>query len=291
MELQLDIARFVNADASIAHCRLPAWEADEYVSVSNPSSIAVSFTQQRKATVQLLGTRRVERTIPAGSFGTAGAAPIEWVRVREPSECLEVTASVALRKSLAEELNASHCDLADLHGTYDPVVWSIAAALRSIVRGRALGDSLHVELLVRRLYARLLTLRFGGRLSVRGDGGLNAVRLARVVDWIEAHLHQSITIAQLAAAASLSEAHFIRSFARTVGVSPHQYVRARRLQRAYEHLASGATVAAAAHAACFASLCQFRAVFFQTFGHLPHATPRRGTRMWIRSALTPPGEL
>jgi hypothetical protein len=83
---------------------LPAWQAGDFLSISNPSSIAVSFTEQRKATVQLDCGAWKDRNIPAGSFGTAGVAPIAWIRVREPSECLEVTASAVMRASIAEQL-------------------------------------------------------------------------------------------------------------------------------------------------------------------------------------------
>jgi AraC-like DNA-binding protein len=261
---------------------LPAWDSGDYVSVSNPSSIAVSFTYQRRATVEVGGSRRVDRTIPAGSFGTAGAAPIAWLRVREPSECLEVTASRALRRSIAEELLVPrHCDLDDLHGGSDPVVWSIAARLRSIVRGAAAVDALQAETLVRGLYRRLLILRCGGREPGRGSGALSAARLAAVVEWIDAHLAQAITIADLARVASLSSSHFIRSFGRTMGVSPHRYVRAQRLQRAREQLARGATVSSTALAVGFTSVSQFRTAFYSAFGHLPSSTPRRGARLWI----------
>src|SRR5215216_2783517 len=135
MHPHVDIARFINADISIAHCVFPAWEAGDFISISNPSSIAVSFTEQRKATVQLYESRRIDRNIPAGSFGTAGVAPIAWIRVREPSECLEVTASPALRISMAEELRIRHLsDLDDLHGSRDAIVWSVAARLRALLR-------------------------------------------------------------------------------------------------------------------------------------------------------------
>jgi AraC family transcriptional regulator len=286
MHSRIDIARFERGEISIAHCMLPAWEAGDYLSVSNPSSIAVSFTEQRKATVQLDGARRVERNIPAGSFGTAGIAPIAWIRVREPSECLEVTAGPALRASIATALNVgSHCNLDDLHGSCDPVVWSLAARLRSQLRGNAGVDPLEVELLVRRLYRRLFTLSFGGRSSARGDGGLSPVRLRCLVEWIDAHLDQSISIAQLADVVSLSHAHFIRSFARTLGMPPHQYVRARRLERARELLAGGSSVATAAHAVGFVSPSQFRSAFRQSYGHLPHQTPQRGVLEWISKGV------
>jgi AraC-like DNA-binding protein len=261
----------------------PAWEAGDYLSVSNPSSIAVSFTEQRKATVQLEGAVRRDRHIPAGSFGTAGVAPIAWVRVREPSECLEVTASRAMRASIADELQVGrHCDLDDLHGSRDPVIWSVAARLRSLLRAPAGRDTLELETLVAHLYRRLLIARFGGRSPARGDGALSPVRVRRLVEWIDAHLDENISIGRLAAVVSLSHAHFIRSFARTLGLPPHQYVLARRLQRAREELAHGAGVAAAAHAAGFASVSQFRSAFRRTFGHAPRSTAQRGDCEWIR---------
>jgi AraC family transcriptional regulator len=282
MHAHVDIARFINADISIAHCMFPAWEAYDFISISNPSSIAVSFTEQRKATVQLAAGRWTDRNIPAGSFGTAGVAPIAWIRVREPSECLEVTASPALRAAMAEELRvAHHSELDDLHGSSDPVVWSVSARLRSLLRAPSRNDTLEFETLVLQLYRRLLTARFGGRSPSRGDGALSPTRLRWLVEWIEAHLDRDISIVRLAAVVSLSHAHFIRSFARTMGMPPHQYVRARRMQRARELLARGASVPAAAHAVGFASVSQFRSAFRQTFGHIPHLTPQRGAREWI----------
>jgi AraC family transcriptional regulator len=281
MHAPVDIARFINADISIAHCMYPAWEAGDFLSVSNPSSIAVSFTEQRKATVQLDSGAWKDRSIPASSFGTAGVAPIAWIRVREPSECLEVTASPGMRASIAEELRVGHhVDLDDLHGSSDPVVWSVAARLRSLLRAPARHEAVEFESLVLQLYRRLLMARFGGRSPSRGDGALSPIRLRWLVEWIEAHLDQDISIAQLAAVVSLSQAHFIRSFARTLRMPPHQYVRARRMQRAHEQLARGASVAAAAHAVGFASVSQFRSAFRQTFGHVPHLTPQRAARVW-----------
>jgi AraC family transcriptional regulator len=110
---------------------------------------------------------------------------------------------------------------------------------------------------------------------------LSAVRLRWLVEWIDAHLDKDIGTAQLAAVVSLSHSHFIRSFARTLGMPPHQYVRARRMQRARDQLARGASVAAAAHAVGFASVSQFRTAFRHTFGHVPRLTPQRGARAWI----------
>jgi AraC family transcriptional regulator len=274
MKPRPDIARFDNAQLALAHCWLPAWESGEYVSVSNPASIAVSFTQH-KAVVQLPSSRRVERTVAAGSFGCAGAEPIAWLRVREPAECLEVTAAPQLRESIATELGVErHADLDDIQGSVDPVIWTLIAHLRSIVRGRV-ADPLLIETLVRHLYEHVLMDRFGGRLRGRGDGRLGRSRLRQLFDWIETHLDDEITIARLAEVAALSPAHFIRSFKRSTGLPPHQYVRARRLERARAALARGALVSEAARTGGFLSVSQFREAFLRHFGHPAHATPQR----------------
>ena len=66
----------------------------------------------------------------------------------------------------------------------------------------------------------------------RPSGGLSAAARRRVVDWIEAHLADDFTLADLAAQAVLSEFHFARMFRVSLGVTPHAWVAQRRLARA-----------------------------------------------------------
>ena len=72
--------------------------------------------------------------------------------------------------------------------------------------------------------------------------------LARLRDYIEAHLDEPIDVATLAAIAGRSPFHFTRVFARTVGVTPHRYVVHLRLKRALT-LMQGGRVSLAAVAA------------------------------------------
>ena len=58
-------------------------------------------------------------------------------------------------------------------------------------------------------------------------------------EYIAANLEGDLTIAQLAKVACLSQFHFARAFKAAVGQSPHQYVSARRLERAKEMLTRG----------------------------------------------------
>jgi AraC-like DNA-binding protein len=56
--------------------------------------------------------------------------------------------------------------------------------------------------------------------------------LLRAKDFVDARYADPITVADLAAAAGLSRAHFSRMFTRTFGESPHAYLQTRRLERA-----------------------------------------------------------
>lgn len=63
-------------------------------------------------------------------------------------------------------------------------------------------------------------------------GGLAPVVLRRVLEFIETHLDQPLTLAVLAQEAALSEFHFARMFRHTTGEAPHQFVMRRRMDRA-----------------------------------------------------------
>ena len=56
--------------------------------------------------------------------------------------------------------------------------------------------------------------------------------LLRAKDLADARYAEELTVADLAAAARLSPAHFSREFRRVFGESPHQYLLTRRLERA-----------------------------------------------------------
>jgi len=63
-------------------------------------------------------------------------------------------------------------------------------------------------------------------------GGIPRRQLNRVLDYVEAHLHQDLPLSVLAEAAAMSMFHFSRAFRQSIGFSPHQYVLARRIERA-----------------------------------------------------------
>jgi AraC-like DNA-binding protein len=59
-----------------------------------------------------------------------------------------------------------------------------------------------------------------------------ARHLLRAKDLADARYHEPLDVSDLARAAHLSQAHFSREFRKVFGVSPHQYLLTRRLERA-----------------------------------------------------------
>jgi AraC-like DNA-binding protein len=68
-------------------------------------------------------------------------------------------------------------------------------------------------------------------------GGLPRYKLRRVVEFIDTHIDQPISLDNLAAAAAVSPFHFHRQFKKATGMTPHQYVIWMRVKRARNLLA------------------------------------------------------
>ena len=96
--------------------------------------------------------------------------------------------------------------------------------------------------------------------------------LAPAVEHLDRHFAQPVTVPQLATLCGLSRAHFIRSFRAHTGQTPHQYLRARRIERARELLArTPMPVTEICEAVGFHSLGSFSSVFRRLTGESPAA--------------------
>jgi AraC-like DNA-binding protein len=97
-----------------------------------------------------------------------------------------------------------------------------------------------------------------------------ARHLLRAKDLADARYSERIDVADMAAAASLSRAHFSREFRRTFGESPHHYLLTRRLERAASLLRmTDWTVGEICFEVGFQSVGSFTTRFKRTFGETP----------------------
>jgi AraC family transcriptional regulator len=77
------------------------------------------------------------------------------------------------------------------------------------------------------------------------EGVLPHRKLRTVIEYIMENLEGSPRLEQMAAVAQLSPSHFMRQFKAATGLAPHQYVIARRVERAQHLLKSDDEVALA----------------------------------------------
>jgi AraC family transcriptional regulator len=91
-----------------------------------------------------------------------------------------------------------------------------------------------------------------------------------VLEHIEANLEGDLTIDHLASIANLSRFHFARTFKATIGQPPHQYVSAKRLERAKALLIRGdESLVDVALALKFSCQANFTRAFRQVTGQTP----------------------
>jgi AraC-like DNA-binding protein len=90
--------------------------------------------------------------------------------------------------------------------------------------------------------------------------------------WIDENFACDIDLASVAARAGMSSFHFLRTFSRVLGVTPHQYLVRCRLRHAARRLGSGAeSVTDVALDVGFRDLSNF----VRTFRRAAGASPRR----------------
>jgi AraC-like DNA-binding protein len=97
-------------------------------------------------------------------------------------------------------------------------------------------------------------------------------RLKRAFDYVEEHLAEPITLAELAASTGLTSMHFAGQFRAATGVRPHEYLLSRRIAHARELLATSQdTLVDIALGVGFQTQAHFTTVFKRFVG----ATPSR----------------
>ena len=154
--------------------------------------------------------------------------------------------------------------------------------------GRSILSELTAETAASRVFVEAASLTLAARLLQKHcDSGacaptessthsLDHVRLRRVLDYIEAHIKDGITLVRLAAVAGYSPFHFARKFTLAMGVSPHRYISRLRLDNAMAELAAGRlSLAEVALNAQFSSQASFTRAFHRAIGVTPKEYRRR----------------
>jgi AraC-like DNA-binding protein len=122
-------------------------------------------------------------------------------------------------------------------------------------------------LLFSRRFAELVC---GGTARPVAAGARDRRRAVETALWIDANSHAPLDLERMAEAAELSAFHFLRLFARVLGVTPHQYLVRSRLRRAARLLAEDSrAITDVAFDAGFNDLSNFVRTFHRAAGVSP----------------------
>jgi AraC family transcriptional regulator len=213
--------------------------------------------------------------VPADTPGRVRwSGSFHWLHIYLGPELVERVAAEAFGLDPAR-LTVPSLDAVDLPHLR-AAMWAVDAELTNGGAGGALAAESLANLLAVHLIRHLTAPR---RLQRGRDGALSRGRLRAVVEYIEEHLDRCPTLAQIAAVVRLTPYHFGRQFKAATGLPPHQYLLARRVERAKELLQAGADLALAEVAlrAGFSDQSQFSHHFKRIVGVTPgqFRTPAR----------------
>ena len=114
----------------------------------------------------------------------------------------------------------------------DDDLWETALKLKGQIGGADPSDRMYADALGGLLAHELLRLDGGVRSRRTYRGGLAGWQQTRVMEFMEGHLAQDISLSTLARLVRLSPYHFLRCFKTSFGEPPHRYWTRRRIERA-----------------------------------------------------------
>ena len=115
----------------------------------------------------------------------------------------------------------------------DPRLETIAWAIKAEIEAAIPSDRTYAEMLGMALAIRLVESDGQKRIETAGlSATLTSRQQRRLAEFIEDHIDQSLSLADLAAVAGLSVSHLKPLFRATFGMPVHKYVLTRRVERA-----------------------------------------------------------
>lgn len=258
------------------HTKPGQFEPVQLQPVAQPQLI-VQLTGNTHIELASRGQRRRYASPPGSVYLNTPQQPAYEMALRGPADAaitsiqLDLPTDLLRRTATAAGLDADRLELLDGICLDAPLLRQLGYSLAAALQAPEPVDALYADTVAQMLAVQLVYGHSARPRPVPAPRGLlPAQRLGLVRDYVQASLHQNITLESLAAIACLSSYHFCRLFKRTTGLSPAQYVAEQRMARARHLLqASRLSVAQVARAVGYRHAGHFALLFQRHTGLLP----------------------
>lgn len=224
------------------------------------------------------GRQHVSKRIVAGQISILPANLPYSVRLRSAGPSVVVSlADTLLTLAAADQGIFGEIQPVWVHGVEDALLRELVLGLRCELRATADGGGHYARTLAATLAAHIVRRYSTDRPALPEQrGGLTASALRRVIQHVQDHLDEQLTLERLAAQAGLSTCHFARMFKVATGLTPHRYVLNCRIARAKRLLAQGRPgLAEVALATGFCDQGHLTRCFRQAVGMTPASFARK----------------
>ena len=171
---------------------------------------------------------------------TPGEASTLWGHSGHP-EILQVYLRQSIYEAAVTEIygcDSSGAELVPRFAILDPLLEQLAIAITNALRDGAAEDGLYIDTIAQMMAVHLARSHSSRSRPVRllPTKPLAGWKMRRVIEYIEDNLEGDLSLQAMAAEVDISPLYLARAFKSAVGQSPHQYVLARRIERAKELL-------------------------------------------------------
>jgi AraC family transcriptional regulator len=199
--------------------------------LSRPTEVTRKIEGAARETA-LIGPRRI--------CLTPGDATTRWQHAGHP-EILQVYLRQSVYEAAVSEIygcDSSGAELVPRFAILDPLLEQLAIAITSALRDGNSEDGLYIDTISQMMAVHLARTHSSRSRPVRilPPRPLAGWKMRRVIEFIEDNLEGDLSLQAMAAEVDISPLYLARAFKAAVGQSPHQYVLARRIERAKELL-------------------------------------------------------
>ncbi len=199
--------------------------------LSRPTEVTRKIEGAGRETA-LIGPRRI--------CLTPGDATAQWQHAGHP-EILQVYLRQSVYEAAVSEIygcDSAGAELVPRFAILDPLLEQLAIAITSALRDGNAEDGLYIDTIAQMMAVHLARTHSSRSKPVRllPAKPLAGWKMRRVIDFIEDNLEGDLSLQAMAEEVDISPLYLARAFKAAVGQSPHQYVLARRIERAKELL-------------------------------------------------------